>query len=227
MGHVAQLVERLPLAQSMILGSWDQTLWAPHSAGSLLPSLCPPPQLMLVLSLFQTNRILRKGGAPGWLCWLNVFFGSDHDPRDPRWSPTSGSLFSREYASPPVSTPPSLISLICFPARLQASFMEAYLTTLCPEFSMIYTVGTQLSICGYKFIIFTSHEGDFKGSNLLPYNYFMATYYCLSLPKAMSSEALLSWLISAGHLIKSCCESQGDLTKRINGSPQIHPYYKT
>ena len=42
---VAQLVKRLPLAQVMISGSWDQVLsWAPCSA-EVYFSLCPSPCL--------------------------------------------------------------------------------------------------------------------------------------------------------------------------------------
>ena len=50
---VAQLVKGLPLAQVMILGSWDQALnWAPCSVGSLfLPLLLPLLVHMLSLSL--------------------------------------------------------------------------------------------------------------------------------------------------------------------------------
>ena len=54
---VAQLVKRLPLAQIMILESWDQVLHqAPCSAGSLILPLTLPP-LMLSLSLSQINKL--------------------------------------------------------------------------------------------------------------------------------------------------------------------------
>ena len=52
----AQWVKRLPLAQVMILLSWDQALHgAPCSAGSLLLPLLPPP-LMLALTLSEINK---------------------------------------------------------------------------------------------------------------------------------------------------------------------------
>ena len=53
---VIQLVKRLPLAQVMILASWDGPLaQAPYSAGSLLLTLpLPVPLLVLILSLSLT-----------------------------------------------------------------------------------------------------------------------------------------------------------------------------
>ena len=52
--QMAQSVKRLPLAQVMILESWDWALlWAPYLAGSLLP--LPLPQ---ALSLKYINKIM-------------------------------------------------------------------------------------------------------------------------------------------------------------------------
>ena len=83
----------------MILGSWDQALHQTHhSAGSLLlPLPLPLPSahaFPLCLCLSQINKILKKKkrGMPGWLSGWASAFGSGHDPRVPRLSPTPGSL---------------------------------------------------------------------------------------------------------------------------------------
>ena len=57
---MAQSVKHLPLAQAMILGSWDRVLsWDPCSVESLLHPL-PLPLSLLVLSLSQINKIFKK-----------------------------------------------------------------------------------------------------------------------------------------------------------------------
>ena len=65
---VALSVKRLPPAQVMIPGSWDQVLhWAPCSVESpLLPLPAAPPavlSLSLCRSLSLTNKIFKKGNA--------------------------------------------------------------------------------------------------------------------------------------------------------------------
>jgi len=51
-------------------------------------------------------------GAPQWLSWLVSAFGSGHNLRVLGSSPTSGSLFSGESASPsPFAPLPHLFSL--------------------------------------------------------------------------------------------------------------------
>ena len=45
-------------------------------------------------------------GAPGWLSHWASDFSSGHDLGVLEWSPTSGSLLSREPASPSPSAPP-------------------------------------------------------------------------------------------------------------------------
>ena len=54
-------VKHLPLAQVMIMGSWDGALWAPCSGGSLLlplalPLSLPLPLLLLCLSFSLSNK---------------------------------------------------------------------------------------------------------------------------------------------------------------------------
>ena len=51
-----------------------------------------------------TNSLSSR--APGWLSWLSIAFGSDHDPGVLGWSHALGFPLSRESASPSPSAPP-------------------------------------------------------------------------------------------------------------------------
>ena len=53
-------------------------------------------------------------GAPGWFSQLPVAFGLGRDPRVLGWSPTSGSLLSRESASPSPSADTPCFSSLSF-----------------------------------------------------------------------------------------------------------------
>ena len=77
------VVERLPLAQVVIPGSWDQVLHqAPHREGACF-------SLWLCMHLSWVNKIF---GQPWWCSCLVPPSAPGCDPGDPGSSPTSGSL---------------------------------------------------------------------------------------------------------------------------------------
>ena len=95
----------------------------------LAPSFSPLC-VFTTCSFFLKDCFLRE---PGWLSWSSIclqLMSSGHDPRVSGWSPTLGSLCSKESASPSPSAPPlHSCSLSCLLALCLSQKHKVFLKT--------------------------------------------------------------------------------------------------